>query len=208
MQDLRVRRGLRAVVLCVLRRRLTRWKTSSVFSLTNRKHHCRLCGRIVCSLPPTATSVIQIAAAANGTIATPLPLPLLLPPPTRSESPLPAEGASANHNPRTGLPMGIRREKCSVLLVADWRTGRGEIVEEGFVGWMKVEKDAGGGEDPNGSGAGGANGHAALPRKKRLSEITLPSPITEDKKPKRGFDTNEVMVKGVRCCRECWAVVS
>jgi hypothetical protein len=32
------------------------------------------------------------------------------------------------------------------LLVADWKSGRGEEVEEGFVGWMKVEDGLGTGK--------------------------------------------------------------
>jgi rabenosyn-5 len=29
-----------------------------------------------------------------------------------------------------------------LLLVADWKSGRGEEVDEGFVGWMKVDDDS------------------------------------------------------------------
>jgi len=51
------------------------------------------------------------------------------------------------------LPPGTRRDKCSLLLVADWKSGRGEEVEEGFVGWMKID------ESPSGPGTNGkANG--------------------------------------------------
>jgi hypothetical protein len=78
--------------------------------------------------------------------------------------------------------------------VADWKTGRGEEVEEGFVGWMKLDAD----DDDEwkrerktsrpGSIAGSAGSGGR--------ETPLPQ------QPK------EVQVKGIRTCRECWAVVS
>ncbi|CED85205.1 FYVE finger-containing protein [Phaffia rhodozyma] len=84
------------------------------FNLTTRKHHCRLCGRIPCSLPPT-------------------PPPLL---------------AITPHG------QGGRKETCSLLIVADHKTGQCEAVEEGFVGFLKIsdEKagDSVGGEEHKG----------------------------------------------------------
>ncbi|KAI5453661.1 carboxypeptidase Y-deficient [Naganishia albida] len=131
----------------------------SSFSLTNRKHHCRLCGRIICSLPPTTPAIL----------AQTLPVPA---------DPL---------QPSTGLPVGMRRAKCSLLLVADWKTGRGQEVEEGFVGWLRVD-DA----NPD---AGG----------------TKAKTNTQGRRSTGGKDdegVKEVIIKGVRVCRECWQTVS
>jgi hypothetical protein len=107
--------------------------------------------------------------------------------------------------------MGIRREKCSFLLVADWKTGRGEIVEEGFVGWMKVDRRGSTLVNGGGKTKGSANG-VPVPKNKRVGTVGSIQSIEEgsDGGTAESMDsaTEEVMVKGVRCCRECWAVVS
>ena len=73
-----------------------------------------------------------------------------------------------------------RRETCSLLIVADYKSGRCEEVEEGFVGWLKVDQPSvvAGGEKAVGATKGGEK------------------------------DKGEMKVQGVRFCRECWAVVS
>ena len=78
------------------------------------------------------------------------------------------------------------------------------------MGWMKVEKRsgvAGGGE----AGSATTSGQP-IPRKKRLSEVGSVQPGSsadgEVKSKKGSKDVEEVQVKGVRCCKECWAVVS
>lgn len=72
--------------------------------------------------------------------------------------------------------------------MADWRTGKGEEVDEGFVGWMKMEPPrARGGKTGSGGGGGGEEGEG---------------------EKGMGKQPNEVQVKGVRVCRECWKTVS
>jgi hypothetical protein len=93
-------------------------------------------------------------------------------------------------------------------LVADWKTGRGEEVDEGFVGWMKLQD----GEDVNSSG----EAKKGLRRKNRLSTASAmtsasSSTVGEDGEKRDVLlpqQPKEVQVKGVRVCRECWAVVS
>jgi rabenosyn-5 len=62
--------------------------------------------------------------------------------------------------------------------VADWKSGRGEEVEEGFVGWMKIDDSASGsGTNTNTNGKGEG-------------------------------EVKEVQVRGVRVCKDCWGTVS
>ena len=137
------------------------------------------------------------------------------------------------------LPAGTRREKCSILLVADYKSGRGEEVEEGFVGWMKLDEQS---SSTTGGVEGGQGRAVSGTHKRTLSRASSvagsdstrntgtgrirgdagaasgqvtptdqrggPSPAQGQSSVPLPQQPREVQVKGVRACRECWAVVS
>lgn len=128
------------------------------------------------------------------------------------------------------------------MLVADWKTGRGEEVDEGFVGWMTMQdgEEAGGAGNARAQGGGsrrvsgagaGAVGDVRKERRKSRASIrgvtnganvanvanvasgtSGTNGVVGDGEATRGVplpqQPKEVQVKGVRVCRECWAIVS
>ena len=81
-------------------------------------------------------------------------------------------------------------------------------MDEGFVGWMKMEDDNG-----NEKGLTQSEEDQKTTRKeKRKSRLSVGSPAVEVKEREREMplpqQPKEVQVKGVRLCKECWAVVS
>jgi rabenosyn-5 len=78
-----------------------------------------------------------------------------------------------------------------LLVVGDYKLGRCEEVEEGFVGWLKVDtKDAGGGGQ----------------RRKGTEKEPMVNGDGAEKEGGKGSE--EIKIQGVRICRTCWAVVS
>ncbi|CEQ39923.1 SPOSA6832_01500 [Sporobolomyces salmonicolor] len=146
----------------------------ATFGLTTRRHHCRLCGRVVCFLPPNAPS------------STPFP-------------PSPPSSASAAHSSSSSTPpTPTRRERCSTFFTYEYelRSGAGaggagiagagdEKRPMGFVVEIApVEQDLG----IQGVLASGAEGSGGMPQKQK-----------EKEQEKRAREER----KKVRVCRDC-----
>lgn len=111
-----------------------------------------------------------------------------------------------------------------MLLVADYKSGRGEEVDEGFIGWMKLDQEDESSYGNGGAGGVGRRGSMSMSTSKASSiaggsdSHSMRSANGTAKDPMDGMkggaalplpqQPREVQVKGVRTCRECWAVVS
>lgn len=124
--------------------------------------------------------------------------------------------------------------------MADWRTGRGQEVEEGWVGWMNLDPSSSDDSKFN-SGSNGFGRHKRRSSSRTssisstsMSMMSMNGSISsragldkiEDGPMVGGGDgvgsgngigrnglplpqqPKEIQIKGVRACRECWAVVS
>jgi rabenosyn-5 len=81
-------------------------------------------------------------------------------------------------------------------------------VDEGFVGWMTVEDAEG--EEKDETTSASANGKERRKGKKGRVSLGMGavSPIREERDVPLPQQPKEVQVKGMRTCRDCWAVVS
>jgi hypothetical protein len=111
-------------------------------------------------------------------------------------------------NEDPSLPAGTRREKCSLLLVADYRSGRGEEVDEGFVGWMSLDDGDRAASDPTSAFRAKRGGPRPPPLQTHTRRSSASSSLHSGTTTPLPQQPQEVQVKGVRVCRDCWAVVS